>query len=111
MIEFHHERYDGGGYPRGLKAREIPLNARVFAIVDVFDALTSKRPYKEPFSLDEAMRVMRRENGSHFDPDLLETFGRIAPGLYEEIGHSNERAVYGVLQRLIGKHFFQQKSG
>jgi len=110
VIEFHHERYDGGGYPRGLKAREIPLNARVFAIVDVFDALTSKRPYKEPFSLDEAMRVMRRENGSHFDPDLLETFGRIAPGLYEEIGHSDEPAVYGVLQRLIGKHFFQQKS-
>ena len=111
VIESHHERYDGGGYPRGLKAREIPLNARIFAIVDVFDALTSKRPYKEPFSLDEAMRVLRREDGSHFDPDLLATFGRIAPGLYEEIGHSDEPAVYGVLQRLIGKHFFQQKSG
>lgn len=56
---------------KGLKGAEIPLNARIFAIVDVFDALTSKRPYKESFGFEKAMDMLRRDSGSHFDPELL----------------------------------------
>lgn len=71
VVEFHHEKFDGSGYMRGLKGEEIPLNARIFAIVDVFDALTSRRPYKEPYSFDEAMSILRRDSGSHFDPAIM----------------------------------------
>jgi putative two-component system response regulator len=70
----HHEKWDGSGYPHGLAGEEIPLYARICAIADVFDALTTKRPYKDAFSNEEAIRIMREGRGKHFDPQLLDLF-------------------------------------
>ena len=70
----HHERYDGGGYPLGLAGTAIPIEGRIAAIADVFDALTSVRVYKEAVSMNEAIEIMKAERGSHFDPDLLDYF-------------------------------------
>ena len=70
----HHEKWDGSGYPNGLKGEEIPLAGRIVAIADVFDALTSVRPYKPAWPVDEAVDLLRRESGRHFDPELVELF-------------------------------------
>lgn len=70
----HHERWDGTGYPRGLKGEEIPLCGRIVAIADVFDALTSERPYKRAWPVEDAVAEMRRGAGRHFDPELIELF-------------------------------------
>ncbi len=71
----HHEKWDGSGYPNGLKNTEIPLSGRVTAIADVFDAVSSKRPYrKEPFSLEKSLEVINKGKGNHFDPDIVNTF-------------------------------------
>ena len=67
----HHEKYDGSGYPYSLKGTDIPLAARIVAIADVFDALTSVRPYKEAWSIDKALDYVRDESGKHFDPELV----------------------------------------
>lgn len=69
----HHERWDGSGYPRGLRATQIPLAGRIVALADVFDALTQARPYKVAWSTHEALDEIRRQTGSHFDPELVET--------------------------------------
>lgn len=106
VVEFHHEKFDGSGYMRGLKGEEIPLNARIFAIVDVFDALTSRRPYKEPFSFEEAMSILRRDSGSHFDPDIMTHFETLAHDLHQSISHASDREVEQELNRLLKKHFF-----
>ncbi|MEN8190159.1 MAG: HD domain-containing phosphohydrolase [Thermodesulfobacteriota bacterium] len=70
----HHEKWDGTGFPLGLKEEEIPLVGRISALCDVFDALSSKRPYKDAWPLDEARRVIARERGSHFDPYIVDLF-------------------------------------
>ena len=72
----HHERYDGKGYPSGLKGEEIPLSARIMAVADVFDALVSRRSYKEPFSFEEAMRIIQEDSGTRFDPAIVDAFCR-----------------------------------
>ena len=68
----HHEKWDGSGYPKGLRGDEIPIEGRICAIADVFDALTSKRPYKEAFSNDKAFHILWKGRGKHFDPKLVE---------------------------------------
>ncbi|ALG74092.1 transcriptional regulator [Azospirillum thiophilum] len=70
----HHEKYDGSGYPSGLAGKAIPLSGRIVAIADVFDALTSPRPYKQPWTTEEARTYMMANRGSHFDPALLDAF-------------------------------------
>jgi putative two-component system response regulator len=70
----HHEKWDGSGYPNSLKGIEIPITGRITAIADVFDALTSKRPYKEPFSVEKSLAIIREGRGSHFDPDVADAF-------------------------------------
>ncbi|WLR51431.1 response regulator [Bacillus tianshenii] len=75
----HHEKWDGGGYPRGIKGEEIPLVGRITAICDVFDALTSERPYKRAWSVDEAVSEIMNSSGTHFDPNLVEKFIGILP--------------------------------
>lgn len=75
----HHEKWNGSGYPRGLKGEDIPLEGRIVAIADVFDALVSLRPYKPAFPLDEALRLMESQTGSHFDPELMQAFRKALP--------------------------------
>ncbi|RUM46149.1 MAG: two-component system response regulator [Hydrogenimonas sp.] len=70
----HHEKFDGSGYPRGLKGDEIPISGAIVAIVDVFDALTSKRPYKEPFSMEKTLEILKDGREQHFHPELLDLF-------------------------------------
>lgn len=70
----HHEKWDGTGYPAQLKGEEIPLAARIFAVVDVYDALTSDRPYREPWPKERALEYIRQEAGRHFDPRVVEIF-------------------------------------
>ena len=79
----HHEKWDGSGYPNGLKGEEIPLEGRIVAIADVFDALTSARPYKKPWSVEDALGLLQRESGRHFDPQLVELFIQQLPGILE----------------------------
>ncbi len=73
----HHEKWDGSGYPRGLKDKEIPLAARIFAVVDVYDALTSDRPYREGWSKDQTLEYIRQQSGTHLDPQVVEAFLRM----------------------------------
>ncbi len=68
---FHHEKWDGTGYPDRLKGEEIPLGARIVALADVFDALTSKRPYKEAWTVEKTMNLIREQSGKHFDPAIV----------------------------------------
>jgi PAS domain S-box-containing protein len=70
----HHEKWDGTGYPRGLKGKEIPLSARIFAVIDVWDALRSDRPYRKGWSAEQAVHFIRVQSGKHFDPDVVEVF-------------------------------------
>ena len=70
----HHEKWDGTGYPRGLRGEEIPLSARIFAVVDVYDALTSDRPYRKAWPKDKALAYIREQAGKHFEPDVVEKF-------------------------------------
>ena len=74
MANFHHERWDGTGYPEGRKGDEIPLSARIMTIADVFDALVSRRSYKEPFTFDQAMKMIEEGAGTHFDPVIAKVF-------------------------------------
>lgn len=79
----HHEKWDGSGYPRGLAGEAIPLSARIVAIADVFDALTTRRPYKEPWPVQEAMNHIAAQAGKHFDPALVALFAPLLPQLLE----------------------------
>jgi putative two-component system response regulator len=80
----HHERWDGSGYPAGLRGEEIPIAGRICAICDVFDALRSRRPYKAPWTLDEALSEIARQRGRHFDPHLVDLFLPLAAALGDE---------------------------
>ena len=84
----HHERFDGSGYPNGLVGNEIPLAARIVAIADVFDALTSVRPYKEAWSFDQAFKYICEESGKHFDPELVSAMVKIR-AIFERIYAEN----------------------
>ena len=70
----HHERWDGSGYPQNLKAEQIPLAARIFAVVDVWDALLSNRPYRKAWSRKKAEKYIQEQAGSHFDPRIVDVF-------------------------------------
>ena len=83
IAECHHEKYDGSGYPAGLRGQEIPLSARIVAAADVFDALTSKRPYKEAWSVEKALAVMQEDTGKHFDPIVIAAMLRALPRMME----------------------------
>jgi len=74
---YHHERWDGTGYPYSLKGADIPLLGRIMALVDVYDALVSERPYKKAFTDDEAVRIIEESSGKHFDPKIVEVFSTI----------------------------------
>lgn len=79
----HHEKWDGSGYPEGLKGKDIPLSARIVALADVFDALTSERPYKKAWSIEQATDLLKEQSGQHFDPELVEAFFRSLPDILD----------------------------
>jgi HD-GYP domain-containing protein (c-di-GMP phosphodiesterase class II) len=77
IVRSHHERWDGGGYPRGLRGEEIPVAARIFAIADSFDAMTSDRPYRSALAFEDAVEEIRAGSGTQFDPSCVEAFERV----------------------------------
>ena len=79
----HHEKWDGSGYPRGLAGEAIPVSARIVAVADVFDALTTRRPYKEPWPVQDALDHIAAQAGKHFDPALVALFAPLVPQLLE----------------------------
>jgi len=88
VIRSHHERWDGGGYPDGVAGEQIPLSARIFAVADALDALTTQRPYRNPSSFSEARTIIEREAGAHFDPDVIDAFRSIPDEAIEEMRRS-----------------------
>jgi HD-GYP domain-containing protein (c-di-GMP phosphodiesterase class II) len=92
VIGGHHEKYGGDGYHRGLRGEAIPLTARIFAIADVFDALTSERPYKDAMTVRESIAVLQQGAGKHFDPALLARFTTIAADLHARFANDYEAA-------------------
>ena len=91
----HHEKYNGTGYPNGLKGGEIPLFGRIVALADVFDALTSKRAYKEKFSMEETLKIIREGVGKHFDPKVGKAFERVLPKMMEILHKYSDAAALG----------------
>jgi putative two-component system response regulator len=84
---YHHEKWNGSGYPRGLKGEEIPLEGRIMAIADVYDALVSERPYKKPFTHEQAVEIIEKDSGTHFDPKIVEAFLNVAEDFWVESMH------------------------
>jgi len=85
VVRSHHERWDGDGYPDGLAGDDIPLSARVFAVADTLDALTTTRPYRTATSFSDARRVIEDEAGGQFDPDVVDAFTRVADARFAEL--------------------------
>jgi response regulator RpfG family c-di-GMP phosphodiesterase len=85
IVLTHHERYNGSGYPMGLRGEDIPLGARICAITDTFDALTSFRPYRTPMSFEEACRYINSERGRHFDPHIVDMFSALPASHWQEV--------------------------
>jgi len=94
-VRHHHERFDGTGYPDGLRGEDIPYVARVVTVADVFDAITSNRPYRTALALDEAREEISRGIGSHFDPAVVEAFLRVPLERLEEITRHYETLTSG----------------
>jgi ribonuclease P protein subunit RPR2 len=86
VVRHHHERWDGTGYPDGLAGEDIPLAARVFAVADVLDALTTDRPYRPASPLREAREMIAADSGTHFDPEVIEAFNSIEDETFVRIG-------------------------
>lgn len=105
VILHHHETYDGSGYPGGLKKDEIPLNARIFAVVDVFDALVAERPYKKAFSLKKTLTIIESDSGSHFDPDIVQQFIQYSDKFYKVISTCSKKELKQKLIKRRGQVF------
>lgn len=105
VVAGHHERWDGTGYPRRLKGEYIPLAARIFAVADVFDALCSRRPYKEPMNFETVMEILERESGSHFDPDVMTEFRPMARKIFDHLADCSEEAASKMLEGRVRKHY------
>jgi len=105
VVAAHHEKFGGGGYPNDARAQEIPLSARIFAIADVFDALTSQRPYKKPLGFEETMKILDQGRGSHFDPALLDAFAAIARELYDKFAGREGGGLRQELVVMVDKYF------
>jgi HD-GYP domain-containing protein (c-di-GMP phosphodiesterase class II) len=105
VVGSHHEKFDGSGYPKQLAGEAIPLEARIFALADVFDALTSRRPYKEPLSFDETMQILESGRGQHFDPALLDHFAAIARELYDRYCGRDDDGLREEVRTVVGRFF------
>jgi HD-GYP domain-containing protein (c-di-GMP phosphodiesterase class II) len=105
VVGHHHEKWDGSGYGSGLRGEAIPLAARIFAVADVFDALASRRPYKEPLSVDETLAILEQGRGSHFDPSLLDLFAPRARELHRRVAGEDGAASRAEVTALMERHF------
>jgi len=105
VISGHHEQFDGSGYDHGRAGDEIPLAARLFAVVDVFDALISRRPYKEPLGFEQTMELLEAERGRHFDPAILDAFRGIARELFDRTAASGDAELKATLQGIFRTYF------
>jgi putative nucleotidyltransferase with HDIG domain len=106
MIRGHHERWDGHGYPDGLAGEDIPLPARILCVADVYDALTTQRPYRRAFDARDALQLMQADVGRQFDPEILTRFFRLVPGLPNArdrgTGEVGDKAAHEVSLSLAG---------
>jgi ribonuclease P protein subunit RPR2 len=93
VVRHHHERWDGGGYPEGLKGEEIPLWARIFSVVDALDAITAERPYRAARSYEEALAEIRLHAGTQFDPAVVEALERIDPAVVAPLLEPTQQVV------------------
>jgi HD-GYP domain-containing protein (c-di-GMP phosphodiesterase class II) len=105
VVAAHHEKWNGSGYPRQLKGEDIPLAARIFAVADVFDALCSKRPYKEPMGFDAAMAILEKDTASHFDPSVMAVFRPMARPTFDRLAGISENATRQLLEDRVRHHF------
>ena len=106
VVGYHHEKYDGSGYNSGIEGGTVPIIARIFAIADVFDALGSRRPYKEPLSYDEIMEIIRAGRGNHFDPVYVDAFESISKSIYENYAGREDEGLAEELDSIIKKYFY-----
>jgi len=107
VVACHHEKWNGTGYPARLAGDAIPLSARIFAVADVFDALCSRRPYKEPMSFEASMAILEKDTGSHFDPAVMAVFTPMARGIFDQLAQCDEAAARQLLQDRVRHHFEQ----
>lgn len=105
VVGSHHEKWDGSGYPHGLSGESIPLSARIFAVADVFDALSSRRPYKGPMPFEQVMAILQEGRGSHFDPTVLDAFTQLAPALDRALKGLDEAATRKLMTDMVHRHF------
>lgn len=105
IIRHHHERFDGTGYPDGLAGAAIPYLARIFSVVDVFDALTAARPYKGAMPLAEALGIIERDAERHFDPEVVIAFKRIAWPLYDRMAQATEAELRAEMRLVFSRYF------
>jgi len=105
VVAAHHEKWNGTGYPRQLVGEAIPLAARIFAVADVFDALCSKRPYKEPMGFEAAMAILEQDTGSHFDPAVIAVFRPMARPIFDRLANSSEDDARQLLEDRVRQHF------
>ena len=104
VVGYHHEKVSGEGYPHEYSGSDIPIIARIFAVSDVFDALISRRPYKEPVPFDETMKILEEGREYHFDPEILDAFEGIAQSLFDELAGQDETPKI-ILDGIIDKYF------
>lgn len=101
----HHEKWDGSGYPGQLSGEDIPLAARIFSVADVFDALCSKRPYKEALDFKTVMAILEKDTGRHFDTTVMAVFQPLAEPFYNLLFTSHEVNASQLLEDRIRIHF------
>jgi len=106
IVGYHHEKYDGSGYGKGLKGDQIPEITRIFSIADVFDALTSQRPYKEPFTFEKTMGIIRAGKEGHFDPAYVDAFETIAFSMFEAYAKREDDQLKTELAPIIKQYFY-----
>lgn len=105
VVAAHHEKWNGSGYPRQLAGEAIPLAARIFAVADVFDALCSKRPYKEPMGFEATMAILEKDTGSHFDPSVMSVFRTMAVKTFKRLANISESDAKQLLEDRVHQHF------
>lgn len=105
VVASHHEKWDGSGYPKQLAVEAIPLAARIFAVADVYDALSSKRPYKAPMPFEQVMAILAEGRGTHFDPTVLACFESLAASIRDRIDSLDESGIKRLMAEMIERHF------